>query len=257
MKTFKILTLLLLLGILSSCETASERDIILLQTYNYQSSAQEQMIDVYLEDALVPAIHKAGFGPVGVFKPRDPAGGTSGYTMLLIPFPSVKAFESLQSTLDNDDDYQEAAEDYLLAAHDNPPYDRMESILMKAFSATPDLVAPDLDSPRKDRVYELRSYQASTEHLYRRKVEMFDQGESALFIDLGFQPVFFGEVLLSDQMPHLIYMTVHADTTAQKANWDAFRVHPDWLEMKELERYKNTVSHIDKYLLYPVSYSDY
>jgi hypothetical protein len=215
------------------------------------------MIDVYLENALLPALHKAGIEPVGVFKPRDTEMDVSGFTMLLIPFTSLSSFESLQSTLDKDEDYLEAAEDYLLAAHDNPPYDRMESILMKAFSATPNLVAPDLDSPRKDRVYELRSYQASTEHLYRRKVEMFDQGESALFIDLGFQPVFFGEVLSSHEMPHLIYMTVHADTTAQKANWDAFRVHPDWLEMKELERYKNTVSHIDKYLLYPVSYSDY
>jgi hypothetical protein len=52
-------------------------------------------------------------------------------------------------------------------------------------------------------------------------------------------------------------MTTHADTTAQKENWAAFVDHPEWLRMKELERYQNTVSGMTKYLLYPTEYSDY
>jgi hypothetical protein len=86
---------------------------------------------------------------------------------------------------------------------------------------------------------------------------MFDEGESELFRDLGFQPVFFGKVVASEQMPHLMYMTVHADTLSQQEHWDAFRTDPRWEEMKDLERYRNTVSHIDRHLLYPTAYSDY
>jgi hypothetical protein len=177
--------------------------------------------------------------------------------MLLLPFGSLQEFEALDVLLKEDNEYQDAGKEYILSPHDAPPYDRIETILLRAFSATPVLSIPEIGTPRKGRVYELRSYQAATEHLYERKVEMFNEGESALFEKLGFNPVFFGEVLSSNQMPHLMYMTAHADTTAQKANWDAFRVHPEWLGMKDLERYLHTVSHIDKYLLYPTAYSDY
>jgi hypothetical protein len=115
---------------------------------------------------------------------------------------------------------------------------------------------PEFDTPKSERVYELRSYEAATEMLYERKVEMFNKGESELFQKLGFQPVFFGEVLSSAHMPHLMYMTTFSDTTSQKEHWDAFRVHPEWEEMKEIEYYNNTVSKNTKYLLYPTSYSD-
>jgi hypothetical protein len=118
-------------------------------------------------------------------------------------------------------------------------------------------VTLELSSPRAERVYELRSYHSATEKLYNRKVEMFNEGEIAIFQDLKFNPVFFAEVLSSSQMPHLVYMTAHADTTAQRKNWEAFGIHPEWDRMKNLERYQNTVSHIDRYLLYPTDYSDY
>ena len=130
-------------------------------------------------------------------------------------------------------------------------------MIMRCFSATPTLVQPDLSTPRSERVYELRSYQAATEKLYELKVEMFNEGESQLFQELKFNPVFFAEVLSSAHMPHLVYMVAHADTAAQSANWETFGAHPEWDRMKNLERYQNTVSHITRYLLYPTEYSDY
>ena len=58
-------------------------------------------------------------------------------------------------------------------------------------------------------------------------------------------------------MPHLMYLTTHADTAAQAENWDAFVNHPEWDRMKNLERYQNTVSKITRHQLYPTEYSDY
>jgi len=130
-------------------------------------------------------------------------------------------------------------------------------MILRSFIATPKMALPELSSPKSERVYELRSYEGATEKLYNLKVEMFNEGESDIFLELDFNPVFFCEVLSSAHMPHLIYMTTHADSTAMNENWDAFRSHPEWERMKNLERYQNTVSSISKYLLYPTAYSDY
>ncbi|MCK4748906.1 MAG: NIPSNAP family protein [Bacteroidales bacterium] len=243
--------------LVASCDVESERDVLQLKIYRYQSADQEARLDQYLGSAYIPALHRANINQVGVFKPVEEKSGEQQYIMVLIPFRSLQEFDELPGILEKDIEYQDKGEDYIQSAHNDPPYDRIESIVLRAFSATPHLTVPDLDSPRSGRIYELRSYHAATEQLYQRKVEMFNEGESALFQKLGFNPVFFGEVLSSSQMPHLMYLTTHADTASQKENWDAFRNHPDWLGMKELERYQHTVSHIDKFLLYPTEYSDY
>ena len=234
-----------------------ELDYFQLQIYRFESADQEALLDTYFRDALLPAKHRAGIKNVGVFKPIDGLNEDLNMLMVLTPYVSLDQFEKLPALLQKDTEYLEAGKAYIDAAHDAAPFTRIESILMRSFSATPKLVLPDLSTARSDRVYELRSYEAATEKLYELKVEMFNEGESALFQDLKFNPVFFAEVLSSAHMPHLVYMTTHADTTAQRLNWETFRVHPEWERMKNLERYQNTVSSISKYLLYPTEYSDY
>lgn len=252
---------------ISSCNQATdnetsqvskpEMDYFQLKIFNYESSGQEALLDNYFMDALLPALHRAGVENIGVFKPIEGLNENMNFIMVLLPFKSLEQFEKLPALLDEDAVYLQSATAYVDAAHDMPPYTRLESVILRSFSATPHMALPDLSSPRPDRVYELRSYEAATEKLYKLKVEMFNEGESALFQELKFNPVFFGEVLSSAHMPHLMYMTTHADTTAMKANWDAFGSHPEWDRMKNMERYQNTVSHISKYLLYPTEYSDY
>ncbi|MCH5689882.1 hypothetical protein LWM68_40030 [Niabella sp. W65] len=55
-------------------------------------------------------------------------------------------------------------------------YDRMETVLMKAFENAPVLQKPGLTNTKTDRVYELRSYESGTEKLARNKVQMFNKG---------------------------------------------------------------------------------
>jgi hypothetical protein len=236
----RILCVITLVALIVSCEPAPKREFYQLKIYRFET-----------------ADHRAGYSNVGVFKLRDQGNTISDAIFLLIPFRSLEDFDRLPGLLETDGEYLEEGSDYIQSAFDNPPYFRIGSTLLKAFSGSPVISLPDLDCPRKERVYEMRSYQSATEQLHERKVEMFNEGESELFRKLGFNPVFFGDVISSADMPHLVYMVAHADTTAQNENWDAFRVHPEWQEMTKIERYQNTVSHIDRYLLYPTSYSDY
>ncbi len=235
----------------------TQTDYFQLQIFSYEAAEQEAMLDAYFQDALLPVLHRSGIKNVGVFKPIDGLNERKDFMIVLTPFQSLAQFEQLPELLIKDAEYQQSAQAYINATHDNPPYNRIESMILRSFSATPQMALPELNTPRSERVYELRSYEAATEKLYNLKVEMFNEGESALFQELKFNPVFFCEVLSSAHMPHLIYMTTHADTAAQNANWDAFTGHPVWDRMKNMDRYQNTVSNITKYLLYPTEYSDY
>jgi hypothetical protein len=243
--------------IIPSCTPPAERDFYQLKIYHYDSEIQQARLDRYLESAYLPALHRTGIENVGVFKLRENGNEFKHAIFLLISSPSLESFDRIPGLLKDDPQYLEAGEEYINAPFDDPPYSRIESILLKAFSGSPKLILPVHDSPRSERVYELRSYQSATEQLHERKVEMFNTGESAIFMELGFQPVFFGEVVSSSQMPHLIYMSTFADTVSQAEHWSAFGDHPKWKELREMERFQNTVSHIDRYLLYPTVYSDY
>jgi hypothetical protein len=236
---------------------ATELDYFQIKIFNYETTDQEALLDTYFGNALLPALHRADIENVGVFKPIEGMNETMNYIMMLVPYQSLEQFENLPALLEKDAAYQQAGLAYIDAAHDQAPYTRIESFILRAFSATPVLVLPELTSPRSDRVYELRSYEGATEKLYNLKVEMFNEGESALFKELKFNPVIFCEVISSSHMPHLMYMTTHTDTTAQKDNWAAFGAHPEWDRMKNLERYQNTVSGMTKYQMYPTEYSDY
>ncbi len=256
MKQTLIPAMLMLLLSISAFGQGENRNFYQIKVFRYQEDHQRERLEKYFEKAYLPALHRAGIEKVGVFKPIEGKNEETRYVMVFIPLESMDQFLAMDQLLAADGIYLEAGKDYLDAAHDQPPYTRIESTLLRAFSGFPKLGEPVQEGARKNRVYELRSYQASTEKLYERKVEMFNEGESDLFVRLGFQPLFFGEVLSSTHMPHLMYMTTFENEASQEEKWDAFRVHPDWIGMKDLERYLNTVSHIDRYLLYPAEYSD-
>lgn len=236
---------------------ANERTIFQLKVYTIDSKEKELRLDIFLKEAYIPALHRAGIRHVGVFKPAgdDPLHGKR--MIVLIPFKNIVQFEKIEEVLSKDAVYQDSGMDYINAAHDGPPYDRIESILLRAFEDMPAYAVPEYSTPHPERIYELRSYQGATEKLYAKKVEMFNMGgEAKLFIDLGFQPIFFGEVISGPDMPNLMYLTTFENKASQDQHWDMFRNSPVWEALKSDPQYENTVSHIDKYLLVPTEYSD-
>ena len=240
--------------------TSSERDgeFYQLKTYTFDNDEQIQTTDQYLKDAFLPGLKKLNINNVGVFKQRANAEDTVKKIYVLIPFSTMAQFLSVDGKLEKDDAYLAAGDAYINASHDNAPYSRLESTLMKSFEKMPFMKAPEFESPRPDRIYELRSYESATEKLYKTKVDMFNAGgESKIFEDLGFNAVFYGEVISGSKMPNLMYMTTFSDQESRDAHWDSFRSAPAWSELKAIAKYNNTVSHSDKMFLYPTEYSDY
>ena len=236
---------------------AASQEYYALKIYRFKNQAQIDRVEKFLKDAYVPALHRAGISKVGVFKPIEGDTVAGLAIFVWIPLKSLEQLTNLPAILEKDAAYNTAGKDYLEANNVNPPYARIETILLKAFPDMPNFGIPKHTTPPSQRIYELRSYEGPTEMMFRKKVEMFNAGgEIKLFDKLGFNAVFYSEVIAGSTMPNLMYMTTFADMKAHDEHWDAFRNHPDWKALSGLEKYKNTVSRSVKYLLHPTDYSD-
>lgn len=236
---------------------AARRQYFELRVYHTANAQQLAAVDNYLQQALVPALHKANIRNIGVFKLAGNDTAVDKRMYVLIPYKSLEQFDELPRKLQKNKAYEEAGRDYLTAAHNKAPYTRYETVLLYAFEDMPQVRVPALTGKRGDRVYELRSYESATERLYRNKVEMFNKGgEIALFDRLGFNAVFYGEVLSGNRMPNLMYMTSFENRASRDEHWKAFGADPAWKVLSAKPEYQNNVSKIDIFFLTPTDYSD-
>jgi hypothetical protein len=262
--SFLSLTRILLLVILVSAFSsvyggkAPAREFYQLTVYHFNNEAQEKMIDNYLQNALIPALHQMKLEKIGVFKPLSNDTAADKRLYVLVPIQSLDMVTKIAAKIQADKVYQTAGAEYINTVYTTPPYARMETILLQAFSLAPKMQLPDLKSEKKDRVYELRSYESATEKIYQNKVQMFNQGdEIGLFKRLNFNAIFYGEVIAGDKMPNLMYMRSFENMDDRNNHWKAFSADPAWKKLSAMPEYKNNVSHIDITLMYPADYSDY
>jgi len=229
-----------------------------IKVYRVSQKAQEDMVDAYLKDAYLPALHRAGISKVGVFKPIETDTTSGKLIFVFIPVKTLGMFEKLPEILGKDKVYAEAGKSFLDAPYKDPPFKRYESILLKAFMNMPQFMAPSYDTPPSERIYELRSYESPTEAKASNKRDMFNQGgEISLFKSLNFNAVFYGEVIVGSHMPNLMYMTTFSDMKSHDDHWKAFTEAAEWKKLSGMEEYKGNVSKNTKYLLHPTSYSDF
>ena len=176
---------------------------------------------------------------------------------LFIPYKSIDQFTKLPDVLQKDKLYETAGQDYLTAPYTNPV--RKNSICTAVgFHRNAENGSSQVnDSPVSERIYELRSYEGYTEKIFKNKVQMFNAGdEVGLFKRLGFNAVFYGEVLSGSRMPNLMYMTTFENKASRDEHWNAFRDDPQWKTLSAMPEYQHNVSKIDIFFLRPTSYSD-
>ena len=270
MKIVKVFILFMVLSLGFACQQpqkennkaeskeVSELEFYQIKTYIFDTEEQIEQTDTYLTEAYLPALKRMGIRNIGAFKPIPDPNDTLKRILLLIPFRSMSQFLEVDARLESDTLYKEKGKKYLHTMHDKPTFKRVESVLLKAFADMPKLKTPNLGGPRSTRVYELRSYESSSDAYYKNKVDMFNAGgEIKLFEQLEFNAIFYGEVISGPKMPNLMYMTTFQDRKSRDAHWKEFVDSPEWKELISMSEYDNNVSHADIYLLYPTEYSDY
>ncbi|MBZ4188622.1 NIPSNAP family protein [Niabella beijingensis] len=256
-RVFALSLLLLMIVNRSAAQAGSIREYFQLQVFYYTSQQQEAQLDQYLQQALVPALHRLQLQRVGVFRALTNDTAAEKKIYVLTPFRELRQWTALPDRLQKDPVYLKAATDYYNSANKAGIYDRIETIFLKSFSGAPVLQQPRLNGPKDQRVYELRSYESSSEKRFRSKVKMFNEGgEIGIFKRLGFNAVFYGAVLAGKRMPNLMYLTTHANMDARSQNWKNFGADAAWKQLNTQDEYKENVSHIDVTFLKTASYSD-
>ena len=229
-----------------------------LKIYKLKTREQGDRVDAYLRNAYLPALHQSGIKNIGVFKPEETDTTSGKRIYVLVPYTSMEQFLNSPELLAADKQHATNGKDYIDAVYTLPPYERIESILLKAFTGMPKMEPSALTTPRSERLYELRSYESASEKIHKNKVQMFNKGdEVGLFKQLGFNAVFYAQVVVGGQMPNLMYMTTFANRPSREEHWKAFREAPQWKQLSAMEEYQHNVSKNTIYFLRPTEYSDY
>ena len=229
-----------------------ERDFYELRVYTLKNEGQQNLVEQYFNKAAIPALNRISNKPIGVFKELQPSGQTKIY--VLIPHSSPEDFIALDDKLSADKLYQQQGSDYLNAPASSPAYERIESSFLRAFTHFPKIEVPE----NKPRIFELRRYEHATENAGKKKLEMFnDAGEIDIFKRLGFKPVFFGETLIGELRPNLIYMITFDDMESHDNHWKSFIGDEQWKKISVIPDYADSklVSRITSTLLTPLPFS--
>lgn len=251
------LVLVLLISSQFSFSKKPGKEIYRLQVYHFNSPSQQKDLDNYFQNALLPALHRAGIKTVGVFKSWANDTASDKLIYVLTPLKSMGMLEKLPRQLQKDQEYVSAAAPYLNSDFKHPAYSRVETILLSAFPLAPQLALPRLKAAKNERVYELRSYESATEQKFQNKVKMFNEGgEIDLFRRLDFNAIFYGSVIAGSRMPNLMYLTSFESREDREEHWKKFTNDEFWKKLSSMPEYQNNVSHIDIQFLYPADYSD-
>src|SRR5450759_844158 len=108
-----------------------------IKIYRIADKTQEGMVDAYLKDAYLPALHRAGISIIGVFKPVEADTAFGKLIYVFIPFKTMDQFMQLPDQLLNDKVYTVAGRSFIDAPFHSPPYQTAETILSKASSHMP------------------------------------------------------------------------------------------------------------------------
>ncbi len=231
------------------------REYYELRKYQLRRGPQQQRIDAYFRDANIPALNRLGIKPVGVFNTSIGPGSPTLY--VLAPHSSPESAVTIHDRIAADTEYLQAGAAFINATPTEPAYLRVESFLFAAFAGMPKLELPPGTAENKPRIFELRTYESHSKKAHRKKVEMFNSAEIAIFRRTGLRPVFFGETMVGAGMPSLTYMLTFADMDERTRAWAAFVADPEWKKLSSTPGYTDPeiVSNITNVILSPTSYS--
>lgn len=222
-----------------------------LRLYHLRRGPMQKRFDDFYKNAAIPAMNRAGIDKVGVFSAF--AGADMPTFYVLLAYESIEAFATSLARVRNDGEFQKAGAEFINAPPTDPSYVRVESSLMLAFEGMPKLEAPE----KKSRIFELRTYEAHSKKANQKKIEMFNNGEIAIFRRTGLAPVFFGETIVGTKLPNLTYMLTFENMAAHDANWAKFGGDPEWKKLSSTPGYTDPeiLTNITNVFLRPTAYS--
>jgi hypothetical protein len=226
-----------------------------LRRYRLRNGPQTRRLDDFLRELFIPTMNLYGVRPVGVFSVL--LGDVAPSVYVLLRHPSLESVAAVRNWLSADAEFQKAAAFFHGAPATDPSFIRMESSFLVSFAGMQEMEVPPEAEDNRPRIFELRRYESHGEGALRKKIEMFNSGEIAIFRRAGLHPVFFGETLIGARQPNLTYMLVFKSMAAREQSWTAFREDPEWKQLWSTPGLTDAeiVSNVTSILLRPTPYS--
>jgi hypothetical protein len=243
-------------AIAGSAQTApAGRSIIEIGIAHMRNTHEDQprrVADVW-KNGFVPALQRAGAGPVGVFS--SSMGPESPFMLTVTSYTSLAQYEEVHVKVAVDAEFRKIYGPF--EALPGRSYERIENSLLRAFEGMPSIVPPENDGKRPPKTFEFRMYESNNMSSLARKIKMFNEGEMAIFQRLGMSPVFFGQTFVGTRMPNLVYMLAFNDMAHREQCWRAFGGDPEWKKLRETPGYADAdlVSNITNYIVSPLDFS--
>ena len=140
----------------AAAETGPGKPLLFeLRRYRLRTGTMATRFNGYVKDALLPALGRAGLGPIGAFNVQ--MGADSPTLYLLVPHATAESVATLGDRVDADAEYRKAASELLALPSGDPPYLRCDSSLHTGVPTLPgiDKLPPAVAVP--GRVFELRT----------------------------------------------------------------------------------------------------
>lgn len=220
-----------------------------LRKYELRMDVDRSPLHGFVESDFIPAMRARGIGPIGCFEIST--GETSPSLILLIPYKSLSELVTNTELAGKSDAF---AGKWKAFETRQLPYIRYESSLLKAFSGHPSIEVPK--AKEGSHLFELRTYESKNAVAAAAKIDMFNQEEIKIFRDCEITPVFFGEAVFAQRLPHLTYMVAFDDMAHRTEAWNKFRSNKDWERIRSDTRWLDTVSVIDSSFLTATAYSE-
>jgi hypothetical protein len=233
--------------------SAGKPSIIELRLIRLRNGNMVQKTSDFLSKTAIPAAQRAGVKNIGAFGSLVAEQGP--FALLLSSYPSLAAYGETAEKLAADKDYQAGLDAY--NSLNELSYIRLEVSLLRGFPGWPHVTPPPAGDKGSSRIFELRTYESNNSKAGKRKIRMFDEGESNLFKRLGMNPVFFGETIVGRNMPNLVYMVCFDSLAHREEAWKKFGSDPEWVKMRSNPEFVDAliVSNISNSLIRPMPFS--
>src|SRR5439155_4260689 len=120
--------------------TKAQREFYELRLYHLRRGPKQKLFDDFYREAAIPAMNRAGVGPVGVF---NVAYGPDSPTMhVLIPHKTIESFGTGPDGVRSDAEYRKAGGGFINARATDPSYVPVKSSVWGAFAAIRHLEGP-------------------------------------------------------------------------------------------------------------------
>ena len=216
------------------------------RVYNFQLGGNTARFDRLMTDILLPLYKNMGV-EVGCFKEINQNQPVVYYYLFV--YPSIDSYMKANDILLQNSAFVTAMKED--AAANRPMFFRYDSYLCRPFEAWKKITPMAGKTILEWRKYESANIEAGT-----RKVQMFNQGEIALFVECGINPFSFGQIIAGKDLPGLIYVTQFNDMSDRDASWSKFSSNPKWQSMRADPAWANaTISNNRIVFLTPLPYS--